>query len=114
MSDVTSPDTLYKEAGETRNCLVSFVDVLDRDNSINETISSVTSVSSSPSGPTTGSLAVTTVPRIIRGVETPAGKAISFTLAGGTNGTSYTLTATVVTSGSQTVVKKIPLEVTSS
>ena len=112
MSDVTSADTWTKEAGETRNCLVSFADLLDTDNSINETISSITSVAAT--GLTITSTAVTTLPRMIRGIEVPAGKAIQFTVAGGSNGTSYTITCTVVTSGSQTAVRKITLTVAAS
>jgi hypothetical protein len=112
MSDVTSADTWTKEAGETRNCLVSFADLLDSDNSVNETISSITSVAAT--GLTISSSAVTTVARIIRGIEVAAGKAIQFTVAGGSNGTSYSITCTVVTSGSQTVVRKVTLTVASS
>lgn len=112
MSYITSPDTHYKEAGETRNIAVSFADVLDKDNSINETISSITSVSAS-SG-TASSSAITTVPRIINGRETAPGKAITFKLAGGSNGTAITVTCTVVTSGGQTIVRKLTVEVQAS
>jgi hypothetical protein len=114
MTYVTSDDTIYKKASETRNCLVSFQQTLDKDNSINETISSVTSVTPSPSGPTVSSAAVTTVPRIINGIEVPAGKAIQFTLAGGSNGSEYDLLCLVVTSGSQIIDRTVPLVVTSS
>lgn len=109
MSDVLSADVWTKEAGETRNCLVSFADLLDKDNSVNETISSITSVA--VSGLTITSAIVTTVTRLIRGIETPAGKAIQFTVAGGSNGTSYNIVCTVVTSGSQTIVRKVTLNV---
>lgn len=106
---VTSPVTHYKEAGETRNVLVSFADVLDKDHSVNETISSITSVAAT--GLTIASTAITTVPRMINGVEVPAGKAISFTAAGGSNSTTYQIKCIVVTSGSQTLVRYCPLSV---
>ena len=109
MSYIVSPDVHYKEAGETRNIAVSFADVLDKDNSTNETISSITSVSAS--GGTAASSAITTVPRKINGVEVAPGKAITFTYTGGTNGNSYTITCTVVTSGSQTIVRKLTVNV---
>lgn len=111
-TEVTSPDIRRKEAGETRNVLVSFADVLDRDHSVNETISSITSIAAT--GLTISGSAVTTLPRIINGRETPAAKAIQFTVAGGTNDNDYAITCTVVTSGSQTIVKKLTLEVRSS
>lgn len=111
-TEVTSPDTRRKEAGETRNVLVDFTDVLDKDGSTNETISSITSVAAS--GLTITSTAITTLPRNINGREVRPGKAIQFTVAGGTNGIDYQITCTVVSSGSQTIVKKLPLEVRSS
>jgi hypothetical protein len=112
MSDVTSADVWTKEAGETCNCLVSFADMLDNDNSVNETISSITSVSAT--GLTISSTAVTTVARKIRGIEVAAGKAIQFTVSGGSNGTSYSIACIVVTSGSQTRKRLITLTVAAS
>lgn len=111
-TEVTSPDTRRKEAGETCNVLVDFTDVLDKDSSTNETISSITSVAAS--GLTITSTAVTTTPRLINGREVRPGKAIQFTVAGGSNGTDYSIVCTVVTSGSQTRVRKLPLEVRSA
>jgi hypothetical protein len=112
MSYITSDDEHYKEAGETRNCIVSFAKLLDKDNSINERIASITSVSAS-SG-TAASSAITPVPRIVNGREVPAGKAITFTLAGGSNGTPITVTCTVVSTGGQTLVRKLTVNVQSS
>ncbi len=112
MSEITSSDVRRKEAGETVNVLVDFTAVLDQDDTINELISSVTSVAAAPSGPTISNSAVTTKARKINGVQVAAGKAISFTVAAGTNGVEYTLTCTVVTSGSQTRVRKLTLIVT--
>ena len=114
MSEVTIPQQYTKEAGETRNFLVSFQDLLDKDSSTNEVLSSVTSVTVAPSGPTIGTPAVTTTARKVNGVNVEAAKAITFTVAAGTNGTTYTLTLTVVTSGGQTVVRKITLPVAAS
>lgn len=112
MSEITSSDVRRKEAGETVNVLVDFTAVLDQDDTINELISSITSVTVSPAGPTITNSAVTPKPRKINGVQVAAGKAISFTVAGGTNGTTYTLTCTVVTNGLQTRVRKLSLIVT--
>ncbi len=114
MSIVTSQDTLVKEAAEVRNVLVDFTDVLDKDNYVNETISSITSIASSPSGVTVSSTSIPTLPRFVEGIEVAPGKCVQFTIASGTNGTDYLLVITVVTSGSQTIVRKIPLEVRSS
>jgi hypothetical protein len=109
-TEITSSDTRYKEAGETRNVLVDFTGALDKDGSTNERISSITSVAAT--GLTITNSAVTTTPRIINGQEVPAGKAISFTVASGSNGTTYQIKCTVVTSGSQTIVRYCPLSVT--
>jgi hypothetical protein len=109
MSYVTATPTHYKAAGETRNVLVSFADVLDKDNSVNERLSSITSVAAS--GVTISGEAVTTVPRKVNGVDVPAGKAITFAVAGGTAGTTYQIKCTVVTSGSQTIIRFCPLTV---
>ena len=106
---VTSTPTQYKEAGETRNVLISFMDVLDKDDSINERISSITSVAAT--GLTIASSAITTVTRKINGVDVPAGKAISFTVSSGSNGTTYQIKCIVVSSGSQTIVRYCPLSV---
>lgn len=106
---ITSPDTRYKEAGETRNVLVDFTDVLDQDDYVNETISSITSVAAT--GLTIASSAVTTTRKKINGREVMPGKAISFTASGGSNGTTYQIKCTVVTSGSQTVIRYCPLSV---
>ena len=100
---ITTTPTHYKEAGETRNVLVSFADILDKDDSVNERISSITSVAAT--GVTIAGSAVTTVPRKINGVDVPAGKAISFTVSGGTNDVTYNIKCTVVTSGSQTLIR---------
>lgn len=111
MSEVTISQQYTKEAGETANMIVSFEHLLDKDASINETISSVSSVAVSPSGPTVTNSDVTTVVRKVLGRNVEAGKAVTFTVAGGTNGTTYTLTITVVTSGGQTRVRKITMPV---
>ena len=110
MSEVSIQEQRTKEAGETRNVLVSFLDVLDKDGSTNETLSTVT-VAVSPSGPTLSAEAVTTVARKCNGVNVAAGKAITFKVAGGSNATTYTITVTVTTSGGQTIVRKITLSV---
>ena len=113
MSYVTNDEVWYKKASETRNGLVSFADMLDQDGYVNERISSITSVSAS--GLTITSTAITAVPRRIggpRGIEVPAGKAIQFTVSGGTNGTEYSILCVVVTTGGQTLDRTQTLSVT--
>lgn len=107
---LTSSDTRYKKASETRNVLVDFSNTLDKDT--DETIVSVSSVTAS--GLTISNAAVTLVTRNINGRIVPAGKAISFTVAGGTNGTDYAIAAVVVTSGNQTIDRTLPLIVRAS
>jgi hypothetical protein len=108
-TEITSRQIRRKEAGETRNVIVSFADVLDEDASVNETISSITSVDGG--GVTTSSPAVTAVTRNVNGIIVDAAKAITFKVSGGANGTDYIITPTVVTSGGQTLVRKLRLEV---
>lgn len=70
-----------------------------------ETISSVTSVSILPAGPTISGAAATGSARIINGVSTPAAEAITFSIDGdGSAKGRYVITATVVTSSSQTLI----------
>jgi hypothetical protein len=112
VSPVTSADVRTKEAGETVGVLVNFSDLLDVDPSIDETISSVTSVAAT--GLTISGAAVTTALRKCNGAWVKAGKGITFTVSGGSNDNDYTITCTVVTSGGQTRVRKLTLEVRSA
>jgi hypothetical protein len=114
MSAVTSTDVRVKEAAEVAGVTVDFTALLDHDNSVNETISSVTSVTADPAGPTISSPAVTTVHRKCNGRNVVPGKGITFTVSGGTNGTDYDLICVVVTSEGQTRKRKLPLEVRAS
>lgn len=115
MSDVTCSEIRIKKPGETRNILLAFDRSLDKDDSIDETISSITSVT--VTGPTISNTAITSTARALRDNtgklirHVPAGKAITFTVAGGTDGTDYTIIAKVVTSGSQTIERNMTLQV---
>lgn len=76
-----------------------------------ETISSVTSVTISPAGPDITNAQVTGSAQIINGISTPAAEAITFTIDGdGSSKGLYTITATVVTTGSQTLIGAAPLK----
>jgi carbon monoxide dehydrogenase subunit G len=108
-TEITCQPVRRKEAGETVNVAVDFQDVLDKDSSINETISAITSVAAT--GLTITSPAVTSVSRKINGRNVDAGKAITFTVAGGTLNADYAIKCTVVTSGSQTRVRYATMEV---
>ncbi len=93
---------------ETKNAAVDFTGQLRS----GESISSVTSVTISPSGPTISNSAVSGSSMEINGVDVDAGKAITFRITGAaaTKGL-YTLTATVATSSSQVLVSLLPLKV---
>jgi hypothetical protein len=108
-TELTCSEVRRKEAGETVNVAVDFTDVLDKDSTINETISSVTSVAAT--GLTITSPAVTTGTRKINGRNVAAGKGITFTVAGGTLNADYAIKCTVATSGSQTRVRYATMEV---
>lgn len=93
---------------ETKNAAVDFTGQLRS----GETISSVTSVTISPSGPTLSNNAVSGSAMDINGTSVAAGKAITFRITGSaaTKG-QYTITATVATSSSQVLVSLLPLRV---
>lgn len=54
------------------------------------------------SGPTTSSPAVNTGPLVINGQNVEAGKAVTFTITGGVDGTDYTVKVACGTSASRT------------
>jgi hypothetical protein len=114
MSEITSSDVRRKEAGETVNVIADFTAILEQDDTVNELISSVTSIVAAPTGPTISGSIVSTKPRKVNGAQVAAGKAIQFTVAGGTNEITYALACTIVTSGGQTRVRKLSLIVTAT
>ncbi len=111
MSDATCLEVRTKKPAEVRNVLLAFDQMLDSD----ETISSVTSVT--VTGPTISNAAVTTTVKAMRDNEgniihyVPAGKAITFTVSGGTDLTDYSIVAKIATSGSQTIERNCTLQV---
>jgi hypothetical protein len=116
MSEVTCQGVRTKDPDETVNVLVSFVDLLDKDDSIDETISSITSVTAT--GLTiSGALVTTTLRKYNDGQNShsvPAGKGITFTVVGGTAGDDYAIKCKVVTSGGQTRVRYATMQVRTS
>lgn len=84
---VTAPMILEKQSGESRTVGMDFVNLLDT----GETLSSVSSVTTSPSGLTVGS-------------GTISGTKVLVTVSGGSAGTTYRFDFTVVTSSSQTLM----------
>ena len=103
-----TPQHYTKHVGETRNVAVNCTDELDS----GELVASVTSVSAT--GLTITNDQVSTAELTILGESVAIGKAIQFTVAGGTAGTTYDIVATYVTDSSpaQTLVAHLPLTVT--
>jgi CO/xanthine dehydrogenase Mo-binding subunit len=132
MSVITSADVREKEAGETVNVLVDCQDMLDKDASIDETITTINAIQGGTfnAGMTTwtggaaltiSALAVTTVARKYRPSpnsteekHVPIGKGLTFRLSGGANGVDYYIRIEIVTSGTQTRVRYLPLQVKAS
>lgn len=116
MSEVTCSDVRTKDPDETVGVLVSFVDLLDKDDSIDETISTITSVAAT--GLTITSTAVTTAVRKYNDGQNshvvPIGKGITFLVSGGTDATNYSIKCKVVTSGGQTRVRYATMQVRTS
>lgn len=98
-----------KDPGETRNVLVNMTGCLDEDAEIDEKIASITSVTCV--GLNISNPQVTTVERLIDDEHVEAGKAIQFIVSGGTAGTDYSIKVVVVTTGGQTIVRYLPMEV---
>ena len=93
------PSVHYKHPSAVRNIAVSFAEELDE----GEVITGTPTVSVSPSGPTLSAAAATTTVRKINGVTVEAGRAVTFTASGGSDGVDYVITVTAATSGSQTI-----------
>ena len=88
----------YVTVGSTRGVTLSFDDMLES----GEVVSTISSVLAT--GLTISGEAVTTATVEVFGKTIGIGRAITFTVAGGVANTKYTVVATVVTDGSQTIV----------
>lgn len=107
----TRADQIYtKSVAAKRNVAVSFVGILDS----GEKLSSVTSVTVDPSGPTISNAVINTAAMTILGQPVAIGEAVQFHVIGGTAGVTYVFTALCVTDSTpaQTVDGEVVLEVT--
>ena len=86
MTNVTAPEILVKQPSESRSYAIDFDKLLGAV----ETISSITSVLSTPAGPTISGLTI-----VARTVE--------FRMLGGTDGTVYRIEAIIITSDANTL-----------
>ncbi len=95
--------------GETRNAGISFDDWFGDD----EVLIGTPTVVASPVGLTITNAQVNTEEVTINGLSVPIGKAVLFTVTGGTSCTDYLLTATCGTNSTpaQTVIGKVRLQV---
>lgn len=109
-SVLTAYPTRYKAASAVRNVRVSFDGWLLPQ----EIITGTPTVAVSPSGPTLSAASVSTTPMLVNGKTVPAGKVVLFTVSAGTAGVSYVITVTGVSSGSETLIGYLNLEVASS
>jgi len=107
MTVISATQKPVMHSGETRNCAVSFDDVLE--GSPDETITGTPTITGT--GMTVTNIAVTTGSRTINGKSVAAGKAVTFVMSGGTAGNDYALTVTVTTTStpSQTIIRVLPL-----
>lgn len=64
-----------------------------------ELLATLSSISVSPTGPTISNAGITATDETIQGITVTAGEGIIFSVAGGTDGTSYDITVTVTTDG---------------
>lgn len=110
MSVITCPTIRYKTPTEVVNALFSFVGVLDKDASVNATLTGTPTITISPTGEghmTASSPLVTTVARKVNTdsanpENVPAGKGVTCVLSGGQHDTEYTITVACDTSGGET------------
>lgn len=84
----TSTTVLYKTANEV--CIKNF-DFSDADVESDETVSSISSVTITPSG------------ELVKDSESKSGQIVQLVLSAGTAGTTYKIVVKVVTSNSQTL-----------
>lgn len=105
---ITVREVKVKHSGETRNAAVAMSGCLDS----GETLTGTPTITDAANVLTLTNKAVSGATLTIDGVSVPAGEAVTFTVAGGTDGTLYTITITCGTSAGQTVRRKVKLRVT--
>lgn len=95
-TEITCREAYYATPTEVNGVLVDYRGVLRH----GEVLTGTPTIT--VSGPTTSSPAVTTAVQLINGESVEAGKAISFTITGGTDGTDYAIKTACGTSASRT------------
>lgn len=108
-TEVTAGQSYKKHPDEVAGIIVSFAGKLRQ----GEVITGTPTVSTS-AGPTLSSASANTGPVQVLGQTCPPGTAVTFTMSGGTAGTTYSIKVTVSTSGSQTRVLICTIEVANS
>lgn len=99
MSDNMAPQRPVMVSGEVRADSVSFAGKLDQ----GELLTGTPTLAVSPSGLTVSSPAVSTTALTVNGRQVAIGRAVQFTVTGGTAGVEYTVTVTVSTTNGQTL-----------
>ena len=84
-----APETPTKRSSEVRNATVSCVHLLDDD----ELLTGTVTITSSPSGLTFSNARTNTAAVTVKGVPVPAGKALQFSVAGGSSNILYSFQA---------------------
>lgn len=107
MASNTAPQEHTVLLGEDRNVSVSFAGKLDA----GETLTGTPSVTATPSGLTFSNEAVNDATVYVNGANVPAGKAVQFSVSGGAEGQSYTLTVSCGSSAGQTLKGRCRLSV---
>lgn len=111
-TEITCPQIYFCTPTEVNGIAVDFRGVLRQ----GEVLTGTPSVA--VTGPTASSPAVTTAMQLINGEAVEAGKAITFTITGGTDGTDYAIKTSCSTSASRTrevyVLYKVRVPTTSS
>lgn len=110
MTCITSKTVWCKSVGETRNCSVSFADLLEGDELLNGT----PTVVADPTGPTITDKLRNASAITIDGESVAVDKAVTFKVAGGTADVTYELLITVTTNEDQTLQWKQKLKVVAS
>jgi hypothetical protein len=98
LDELTAKEVRYKTPGAVRNVKVDMTAFLDE----GETLDGTPTITE-PDGIETASAAVSTQALKINDTYVEAGKAITFTVSGGTKGEEYRILVSCDTSGGQTV-----------
>lgn len=110
-STITCPEIRQKHPSETRNdCFVNMIGALAE----GDTLTGTPTIAASPTGLTISNPLVTIAAVTIEGISVAAGKAVSFSAAGGDDGQLYTITITASRTSGGNAIRKVKLKVTSS